>query len=222
MDPQLHHILRQGLISPPEKRAEFRRELDLLPQSEERNYVEASLKDPQATLDDIDQIESGEHYQNWLRHGVKLDESLEISALDGPQNSANLKLVQSNRELVDSLMSREGIDIDEDLRLNVDPVKMMAFARNGEQFYGSIPDQASQKRIQKALELFRLKTSKRTQDKILRAILDAADDILGEEKEFVGADIFIKSVNEKLDSDERLRLAAEFLKIANTSIFNKA
>lgn len=224
MDPKLKMILRNGLVEEPDMRNPF---LDVLresfPDSEDRNRVEMGLKDPSTTLDDLDAIESGDHAQYYRKHNIKEGiNPKEISALDGPQNSSNLKMVQSNQSLAEHLITNDGILIDEDLTLKIDPTRMMAFARNGESYFGQIPTNKSQSRIQNALLVFKSKTSKRTQDKILNAILNAADDIIGKEKELISMEDFVNAFNGALDDDEKVRVASELYKIAMSTLYNKA
>lgn len=205
----LTKLLRSGLILPLDERTKYIRALQNLKDIDPKLqvYAIAGLKDGTTTLDDLESILSGEHYNKW-RSSIK--EGLDVAIqnnLDGSPITANSKVAvrsdEARRELDEIL---DHIPIANDLAIDVRPSEVMYFKRNGEAFtYGRIPDAASNDRIMKVVQQFENNLPRKDREFLIDAINDTIEEMENRERHFGTIDKFVDALNTQLDDEERVR-----------------
>ena len=204
---QLQNILEVALAENTEdSRKQALVELRNIAPSQDKNYVEVALKDSTTSLHNLDDIISGRHYEVWKHNNIK-QESFEKAQL-----TANRNIVANTDKVFNEIESPNKISIDKYGDIDVNPEKVLEFGRNGEQFYGRIPDNISQDKIQKALEYFNTRLSLKDRKVMLENVIDSIDDIFNKEKKKISLKKYVKAINEQLNDEEKVRLLSLIVK----------
>ncbi len=213
MDEKLRGILRAGLMSTSQdKRTELIRQLRNHPQTEDRNRVEAALKDSSTRIDDIERVEAGQHISDWKKRSQKVNESF----FNGERDDWGSEETEQEFSLPSDIPTDES-DFN---GLEVDVAEVVNRTEFGVSRYGKPLNLDTTSKVNNAMSLFD-KLSERDKKKISEAILEAVEEEKSKRVKRPTGKQFCAAVNSQLDEEEMIVFVSLLLAKIDTPFATK-
>ncbi len=189
----IKQLLRTGLIN-PDKRSEILLELRKLPTNRDVILATAALKDPFTVLDDMLDIESGKHYENYIKNNIKQDNIIKEGNI---VNADDL----TNEDSDVGFNVKDSFGKDNDLKINVD-LKDLFHIEIGDRKYGTLSNPKSNDKILSCLKIFNDMCETDKAD-IIDSILLYIESIKKKQSKKPSKKSFINAINEQLSPELR-------------------